>query len=56
VKAVQYSIGGWGLFPYKSPIRVKLDQPSFILAIADDNVANQSVYKFDFDRTGKQIW
>ena len=49
LKAIYYSIDGQRLIPYKSPVRVNLND-EFIWAIADDNAANRTTATFNFDR------
>jgi hypothetical protein len=49
VKNLFYSIDKKHDFPYESPVRVKLNESTFIVGVADDNAGNRSVYTYKFD-------
>ncbi len=50
VKNLFYSLDEKHEFPYEGPVRVKLSEAKLIMAIADDNAGNRSVYYYRFER------
>lgn len=48
LKNLYYSLDGHHALPYQSPVRVELEQTSFIWAFAEDHAANRSASKFKF--------
>jgi hypothetical protein len=50
VKNLFYSTDRTHEFPYEAPVRVKLNQSSFIVGVADDNAGNRSVAIYEFDK------
>ena len=50
VKNVFYSTDNKYDYPYDTPVRVKLNQSTFIVGVADDNAGNRSVVVYEFDK------
>lgn len=50
MKNLFYSIDNKYDFPYEAPIRIKLNQSTFIVGVADDRVANRSDAVYEFEK------
>ena len=48
VKSIFYSFDGQRAFPYQAPIKIDRKRTSFIWIFAEDNAANRSASKFEF--------
>lgn len=50
VKSISYTLDGSHFFPYRGPVKVKLDQSTLIYGIAEDNVGNRSLGSYEFNK------
>ena len=50
VKSVFYSTDNKYDFPYEGPVRVNLNQATFIVGVADDNAGNRAVATYEFGK------